>query len=293
MIHRILGALICLFSTGSVLAQCASYPYTLTNGTTADASQVMSNFSYILNCATTNIVGPAQGGTGVANNSAATLTRSGNHALTITTTGTTNVTLPTSGTLLTSTSLTLPTRQVLTSGTSATYTTPSGARQLRIRMKGGGASGGGAGTTASSPGASTAGSGTSFNSIVAAGGGAGGSGSSGEGGKSGSGTASLRIAGAPGQFQTTLATAADSYWLTGGTGGGVGGGKSALGSTGYSGVANTGGGGEGEYVELVIDSPAATYTYTVGASVSGGAAGTSGTAGGSGASGYIVVDEYY
>ena len=42
-----------------------------------------------------------KGGTGVANNAAATLTRSGNHALTITTTGTTNVTLPTSGTLAT------------------------------------------------------------------------------------------------------------------------------------------------------------------------------------------------
>lgn len=41
----------------------------------------------------------AKGGTGVANNSAATLTRSGSHALTLTTTGTTGVTLPTSGTL--------------------------------------------------------------------------------------------------------------------------------------------------------------------------------------------------
>lgn len=42
-----------------------------------------------------------QGGTGVANNVAATLTRSGNHALTITTTNTTGVTLPTTGTLAT------------------------------------------------------------------------------------------------------------------------------------------------------------------------------------------------
>lgn len=43
----------------------------------------------------------ARGGTGVANNSAATLTRSGNHALTFTTTGTTSLTLPTSGTVAT------------------------------------------------------------------------------------------------------------------------------------------------------------------------------------------------
>lgn len=41
------------------------------------------------------------GGTGVANNVAATLTRSGSHALTLTTTGTTGVTLPTTGTLAT------------------------------------------------------------------------------------------------------------------------------------------------------------------------------------------------
>lgn len=44
---------------------------------------------------------PSRGGTGVSNNSAQTLTRSGNHALTITTSGTTGVTLPTSGTLAT------------------------------------------------------------------------------------------------------------------------------------------------------------------------------------------------
>jgi len=49
--------------------------------------------------ATAGLVSPALGGTGVANNNAATLTRSGDHALTITTTGTTGVTLPTSGTL--------------------------------------------------------------------------------------------------------------------------------------------------------------------------------------------------
>jgi hypothetical protein len=49
------------------------------------------------------VLGPANGGTGVANNSAATLTRSGNHAVTLTTTGTTNVTLPTTGTLATQT----------------------------------------------------------------------------------------------------------------------------------------------------------------------------------------------
>jgi len=44
---------------------------------------------------------PVRGGTGVANNAAATTTRSGNHALTLTTTAITGVTLPTTGTLAT------------------------------------------------------------------------------------------------------------------------------------------------------------------------------------------------
>lgn len=44
-------------------------------------------------------LGPANGGTGVANNAASTLTISGNYATTLTLTGATNVTLPTSGSL--------------------------------------------------------------------------------------------------------------------------------------------------------------------------------------------------
>jgi hypothetical protein len=47
----------------------------------------------------TGILPANHGGTGIANNVAATTTRSGSHALTITTTGTTGITLPTSGTL--------------------------------------------------------------------------------------------------------------------------------------------------------------------------------------------------
>lgn len=50
---------------------------------------------------TSNIIGPANGGTGVANNAASTITISGNFATTFTVTGVTGVTLPTSGTLAT------------------------------------------------------------------------------------------------------------------------------------------------------------------------------------------------
>lgn len=49
----------------------------------------------------TGVLSPVNGGTGVANNAAATLTRSGNHGLTLTTTNTTALTLPTTGTLAT------------------------------------------------------------------------------------------------------------------------------------------------------------------------------------------------
>jgi hypothetical protein len=53
------------------------------------------------------VVTPANGGTGVSNNNAATLTRSGNHAVTLTTTDVTSVTLPTSGTLATTADITM------------------------------------------------------------------------------------------------------------------------------------------------------------------------------------------
>ena len=79
------------------------------------------------------VLSAANGGTGVANNSAATLTRSGNFALTLTTTNTTSVTLPTSGTLatlagsetLTNKTLTSPTLTTPTLGTPASGTLTS------------------------------------------------------------------------------------------------------------------------------------------------------------------------
>jgi hypothetical protein len=62
------------------------------------------NLAAIDDISVTNLSGilpPSKGGTGVANNDAATITRVGNHPVTLTTTGETNVTLPTSGTLAT------------------------------------------------------------------------------------------------------------------------------------------------------------------------------------------------
>jgi hypothetical protein len=57
MFKRLLLALgLLVMATAPALAvNCSSYPYTLTNGSTADANQVMSNFNSILNCANNNL----------------------------------------------------------------------------------------------------------------------------------------------------------------------------------------------------------------------------------------------
>jgi hypothetical protein len=212
------------------------------------------------------------------------------------------------------------TRTVLTSGSSATYTTPSGVRQLRVRLKGGGGGGGGTGT-ASATGGGTGGT-TIFNSINANGGTGGSSNATGTGGAggvggSGTGTSIKRIAGATGGPTGTGIFTSTNFISIGGFGGGKGGGN-AIGSAnaGVAGAANTGGGGsgggigsssqstlasfsfaggggEGEEVEFIINSPSSSYTYTVGAGGTAGSAGTSGFAGGAGGSGYIIVDEIY
>lgn len=216
---------------------------------------------------------------------------------------------------------TLPTRTIYTSG-SGTYSTPTGARQLRIRIKGGG--GGSAGGADSANNATDGGTGgtTSFNSITAIGGSPSLKGAAstspigGIGGTGGSGTASKRIAGAPGGPPTVMYASGTNAAVYGGQGGGQGGGV-AKNAAGTAGAANTGGGasggcptssaafasmsalgvagggGEGEYAEIIISSPAANYSYSVGAGGTAGAAGTNGTAGAIGGSGYIIIDEYY
>jgi len=62
----------------------------------------------------------SKGGTGVANNDAATLTRSGNHALTLTTTGVTSLTLPTTGTVVTENGSAVLLNKTTVSSTNAT-----------------------------------------------------------------------------------------------------------------------------------------------------------------------------
>jgi hypothetical protein len=206
----------------------------------------------------------------------------------------------------------LPTRQVFLSG-SGTYTTPSDATSIRVRMVGGGGgSGGRQGAGSCSP-APTAGGTTSFGSVSANGGSPGEDSNAtstvrqgGAGGTGGSGTASIRAAGSYGHG------GADSvmYIASGGGGSaffgdGAKGNNCSATANAVNGAANTGGGaaagcitnygggggGGGESVELVISNPAASYSYTVGAGGSGSTC--SSVNGGSGGSGIIVVDEFY
>jgi urease alpha subunit len=60
-----------------------------------------TDYVKVASSAVSGITGPANGGTGIANNAASTVTISGNFATTLTLTGTTSVTMPTSGTIAT------------------------------------------------------------------------------------------------------------------------------------------------------------------------------------------------
>jgi hypothetical protein len=60
MVRSILAAtLLSLLFGNSVLAQSCSVPSTLTNGTNADATQVMANFNALLSCVNSLAAGPA------------------------------------------------------------------------------------------------------------------------------------------------------------------------------------------------------------------------------------------
>lgn len=203
-----------------------------------------------------------------------------------------------------------PTRQVFTSG-SGTYTTPANVTRIKIRMVGGGGGGGGAANAGGGTGG-TGGS-TTFSTYTAAGGvgGVGGaSGSIGSGGAGGasSGSPNFGVTGGSGASPYGSGTPVDGPGGAGGaaafggagnpvrtaaggdgktnTGAGGAGGGSSSGSVFFPG----GGGGAGAYIETAITSPAATYSYAVGAA---GTAGTGAYAGGAGGSGVVIVDEDY
>lgn len=224
---------------------------------------------------------------------------------------------------ITAANLKAPTITKYLSG-SGTYTKPTDAVWLRVRMAGAGGGGAGSGTT-NTGGAGGAGGNTTFGTaFLQADGGTGGNSTwNGGGGVGGGGSLGSAIgfvsAGGFGKYPHTQSssTTPPNNDICGGGGGDsafFGGAGRALDGPGVAGVANTGGGGAGAGVvsnalvyflgiggggggslEAVIASPSASYAYSVGAS---GAAGTAGTgvdakAGGAGGSGVIIIEEYY
>lgn len=203
-----------------------------------------------------------------------------------------------------------PTIQRFTSG-SGTYTTATGALYITVEMAGGGGGGSGSGTSPGAPG--TAGD-TTFGSNTAAKGAAASGAAAGGGGSAtvGTGTTIHAMQGGAGGSGVSLILGPGGQGGATALGGGGGGGQGtgAAGASGKDGIANSGaagggagagnvsgttgaGGGAGAYIKVLVTSPAASYSYGVGAGGTGGTAGTNGSAGGSGGSGVIVVTEYY
>lgn len=205
------------------------------------------------------------------------------------------------------------TTQVFSASGSGTYTTPAGVRWLKVRMTGGGGGGGGNGNPSGTGGGN--GGSTVFNGVTANPGGGGASnasgvpGNGGSPGNSGTGTANVRLVGATGGQGVSLGTSQPGIGGCGGGGpfgagaegntssgasssspgsGGAGGGT--LGATNITGA---GGGGAGEYVELIVTNPASTLSYIVGAAGSVGGTGSGGVQGGNGQGGVIIVEEFY
>jgi hypothetical protein len=208
----------------------------------------------------------------------------------------------------------VPTVQKFTSST-GTYTTPAGVLYIKVRMVGGGGGGGGGGTGGGTGG--TGGTSTFGTTLLSAVGGIGGTGAGagGAGGTASLGTGPIGVAlsGGSGGGGTFEALASIQYPCAGAGAaspfGGAGGGQNN--AAGYAGITNTGsgggggsagggtsayaagGGGAGGYIEAIITSPGATYSYAVGAAGTAGATSTGGYAGGAGSSGIIIVEEYY
>ena len=192
---------------------------------------------------------------------------------------------------------------VYTSG-SGTYTVPANCAYLKIRMVGGGGGGAGSGGGSGAGNAGNGGAGgtsTFGSSLISATGGGGGGASSTGGGSGGSGTISSPATGVifPGVQGTNMGfynTAVQVY--TGNSGGpptplGVYGSGGANVGAGGTVVCVGGTGGSAGYVEAVVSSPSATYSYAVGAGGAGGTAGTSGSAGLAGGSGAVYITAYF
>ncbi len=206
---------------------------------------------------------------------------------------------------------TVPTVRTFLSAGSGTYTTPAGCTWIRVKMVGGGGGGASGGVA---PGNGGNGGNSVFGLHTATGGqgAALNQGGGGSGAVIGAGGVGMAIQGGGGQG--SYAQVSGNQVCAGGTGGNSALGGGAVGANysanGGPGGTNTGGGGGGGgganvtgssgpgggaagYLDIIIVSPVATYSYTVGAAgVGNGGAGTQ-TLGGNGAVGGIWVEEHY
>lgn len=302
---------------GGSIPHGATLVGTTSGGTFADASTAMlSNSTTGTATNVTGTVAIANGGSGQTTANAALNAflpnQTGNSGKFLKTDGSN-----TSWATATAGANTAPTIQKFTSG-SGTYTTPTSPAPLYIKVKmvGGGGGGSGSGTSGMTSGG-TGGNTTFGTSLLVANGGAGGTAGGGQGGAGGTaslGTGPVGVALQGGQGQGNEYQGSLAFYSRGGQGaasplGGEGGGSySAVGGAaitnsgsggGGAGTAGTStgisgsGGGAGGFVEALISSPSATYSYAVGTSGNAGGAGTSGYAGGAGGSGLIIVEEHY
>ena len=222
--------------------------------------------------------------------------------------GTTTLTLPaTSGNIALSAS---PQFTALISG-SGTYTVPAGTTRLSIKMIGGGAGGAGGGNEF--VGVAGNGGNTTFGSLLIA---------YGAPGASTTSAGGTGIIYPPAIGIVTTGNAGQGFWAlstgsygTGGIGGASQFGGCGIGnanSVGIAAIANSGaggggggfsnaaalkysgaGGGAGGYIDAIINNPASSYSYTIGAGGTGGIGSGSGYNGAAGGSGIIYVTAYF
>jgi hypothetical protein len=192
---------------------------------------------------------------------------------------------------------------IYTSG-SGTYTVPTGCLYLEVEMVGGGGGGAGSGGSggAGDGGAGGNGGNTTFHSSnLIAGGGFGASsgnltGAAGTIGALTGVTNGLGTSGSPGSANGSYNSTLGAF-STGGRGfptplGRYGSGGSGGGTGGFTTVPG-GAGGSAAWIWAQLNTPAASYSYAVGAAGSAGAAGTNGAAGDSGSGGAIVIKAYF
>ncbi len=212
---------------------------------------------------------------------------------------------------------TKPTVQIFLSGTNQTYTKSANATWIEVEIVGGGGGGAGSGTT---PVAATAGGASCWNSAgvacttpiymtsggalgstagaaTAAGGVVSGSASCSDsqpGGSGGAGGIVINSFGGQGGSSRyggagTLGWGGANNATAAATNSGSGGGGAGENATNNAG----GGGGAGAWCYVLIPSPTASYTYTIGTAGNAGTAGGGGNNGGGGAAGKIRVIEHY